>query len=141
MIVTLAEKDYVVVKKGREQAEQVIQLGRWISMYGIPAASKLVNDKGEIAFSDGLDLVNKIIDVLTPDALIALFSVIIGCNKKVAEAEFDVGVLLDSLIYVYENQPSFKRVISRFFSEGSSEPTTGNDSSTTSEPITDGQTT
>lgn len=126
-------KEYELIKKGRAQADQVIDLGKWISAYGLPAASLLFDDQGNISFENGFDLISKVINVLDSDALIGLFSVIVGCSKKVSEKAFDAADLIDYTIYVYENQPSLKRVISRFFSEDSSDQDMESESSMTSE--------
>lgn len=119
-VVTLAGKTYPLLKKGREQAAQVIDLGRWINQYGIPAAMSLANDKGELAFNDGLDMLGKIVNVVSVDALLSLFTTIVGCSDKVTEEYFDIGILVDSISYVYENQPVVTRLIKRFFSGASS---------------------
>lgn len=116
--------EYNLLKRGRAQAEQLIALGRWINQYGIPAATGMQDDKGEISFNSGTELLTKVLDVLTPDALLALFSLIVGCKSSVSEDNFDVGILIDALTYVYNNNPVVARAIKRFFSGGSSESVT-----------------
>ena len=120
-VIEVGGKEFELVKTGREQAEQVIQLGKWINTYGLPAISQLTNEEGEITFSGGFELLGDIIDVLTADALIDLFVVVIGCPKNFANKHFDVSVLIDAIAMVYEKQPSIGRVLSRFFSPVSSE--------------------
>ncbi len=137
--VEIAGKTFELVKSGREQAEQVVSLGKWMNQYGLPALEGMMNEEGEIVFSGGLDLLQEIIGSLTADALIDLYIVVLGCSKKFADENFDIAVLIDAIVEVYEAQPSLGRVLSRFFSqttsiENSEEP------STTSEEATDGPT-
>lgn len=129
-VIEVGGKEFELVKTGREQAEQVIQLGKWINTYGLPAISQLTNEEGEITFSGGFELLGDIIDVLTADALIDLFVVVIGCPKNFANKHFDVSVLIDAIAMVYEKQPSIGRVLSRFFSPVSSEESTTEPSTT-----------
>ena len=77
---------------------------------------------------------------VTSDALIDLFQVLIGCSKKDAEKYFDIGILVEVALDVYENQPGIQRLIDRFFSTDESTEST-EDSSTKLEESTDIQTT
>ena len=137
--VEVADKTFELVKTGREQAEQVVALGKWVNQYGLPALEGMMNEEGEVTFEGGLDLLQGIIGSLTADALIDLFVVILGCSKKFANENFDIAILIDAVFEVYDAQPSLGKVLSRFFSqttstENSEEP------STISEEPTDGQT-
>lgn len=123
-------KEFTLVKVGREQAEQVIQLGKWVNTHGVPALSQIMNEEGEISFENGFDLLGDVIESLTADALIDLFVVVLGCSKTFANKHFDVAVLIESLMLVYEHQPSLGRVLSRFFSQTSSEESTEEPSTT-----------
>jgi len=120
----VAEKEFELVKTGREQAEQVIQLGKWINEYGVPALQRMTNEEGEITFAGGFDLLSSILQSLTVDALIDLYILIFGCNKKFADQHFDIGTLIEALTVVYNAQPSIGKVISRFFSQATSENVT-----------------
>lgn len=131
-VVTIVGKKYNLVKRGKEQAVQVVELGRWINKYGIPAALGMADDKGNIAFEDGMQLLSKVIEAVSPEALLSLFTTIVGCSDSVTDKYFDVGVLVDALVYVYENQPVVSKVIKRFFSGGSSVDSTESESSTIS---------
>ncbi|HEC63757.1 MAG TPA: hypothetical protein ENI23_00520 [bacterium] len=138
--IEVADRTFELVKSGREQAEQVVSLGKWMNQYGLPALEGMMNEEGEIVFAGGLDLLQEIIGGLTADALIDLYIVVLGCSKKFANEHFDIATLIDAIVEVYEAQPSLGRVLSRFFSqttsiEDSDEP------STTSEDTTDGPTT
>ena len=137
--VEVADKTFELVKTGREQAEQVVALGKWVNQYGLPALEGMMNEEGEVTFEGGLDLLQGIIGSLTADALIDLFVVILGCSKKFANENFDIAILIDAVFEVYDAQPSLGKVLSRFFSqttstENSEEP------STISEEPTDGPT-
>jgi len=133
----VAGKTFELVKVGREQAEQVIQLGKWINEYGIPALSGMMNEEGEISFVSGIDLLGDVIEKLTVDAIIDLFVLVFGCSKTFANKNFDIGVLVEGLTLVYEAQPSIGKVISRFFSAATSVENT-EEPSTMSELPTDG---
>jgi len=137
--IEVAGKSFELVKQGREQAEQVVALGKWMNQYGLPALEGMMNEEGEVTFSSGLALLQDLIGSLTPDALIDLYIVILGCSKDFAEKHFDIAVLVDSVMMVYEAQPSIGKVLSRFFSQTSSIESS-EEPSTTSEQPTDGPT-
>lgn len=130
-------QDFELVKTGRNQAEQVVQIGQWLSLYGLAALQELADEEGNIKIENGVEMIGTILQQLSADALIDLFSLIIGCPKSFAEKHFDIAILIDALMLVYESQSSFQRVISRFFS-----PTTSTndseESSTKLELPTDG---
>ena len=138
--IEVADRTFELVKSGREQAEQVVSLGKWMNQYGLPALEGMMNEEGEIVFAGGLDLLQEIIGGLTADALIDLYIVVLGCSKKFANEHFDIATLIDAIVEVYEAQPSLGRVLSRFFSQTTSIEDS-DESSTTSEDTTDGPTT
>jgi hypothetical protein len=132
-ILKVANKEYNLIKKGRDQAEQAIQLGVWINTYGLPAAMNITDEEGNVETDNILLLIGKILEQLNADALLSLYALVIGCTNRVADKHFDIGDLMDSLSYVYENQIGFRRLVSRFFSQVNSEENTETESSTTSE--------
>jgi hypothetical protein len=138
--ITVEDKTFELVKSGREQAEQVVSLGKWMNQYGLPALEGMMNEEGEVEFAGGLDLLQEIIGSLTADALIDLYIVVLGCSKKFADKNFDIAVLIDAVVEVYEAQPSIGKVLSRFFSQTTSVESS-DEPSTTSEEVTDGPTT
>jgi len=122
--VTIGKNEYKMIKTGRAQAEQVLALTRWISKYGLSAIKQLQDEGGgEIAADTGWEFLSKIVEYLTADALIDLFQAMTGCTKKEAEEYFDIAILIDVIIEVYEGNPSVRRLIDRFFSEPDSEET------------------
>ncbi len=129
-IVEIAGKSFDLVKTGREQAEQVIQLGKWVNTHGVPALQGMMNDEGEISFSSGIDLLGDVLETLRADALVDLYKLLLGCSKTFANKHFDIGILVEALISVYDAQPSIGRVLNRFFSLVSSEETTEEPSTT-----------
>lgn len=133
-------QEFQLVKTGRNQAEQVVLIGKWLSQYGLAALNELADEEGNIVIEGGIEMIGTIIEQLSADALIDLFSLIIGCPKSFAEKHFDIAILIDALMTVYESQASFQRVISRFFSPTTSTSDT-EESSTKSESLTDGMTT
>jgi len=126
----VAGKSFDLVKTGRGQAEQVIQLGKWVNTYGVPALQGMMNDEGEISFSSAFDLLGDVLETLTADALVDLYMLVLGCSKQFANKHFDIGTLIEALALVYESQPSIGRVLSRFFSLVSSEESTEEPSTT-----------
>jgi hypothetical protein len=119
-MVEVGGKQYPVVKTGRAQAEQVVQVTRWISRHGVKAVEGLQSESGEVSFDSYLSLFGMIIERLTADALIDLFVTLVGCTKAEAEEHFDVATLLDAAFIVYEEQPAVRRLLTRFFSQSSS---------------------
>lgn len=131
--VNVAGVDYNLIKTGRAQAEQVLQLTRWIYTHGKKASKAF--DVSSTGFDDapsGIAFLGELISNLDADAVIDLFTLVIGCPKEVSETHFDVSILVDSVILVYENQPALKRLLERFFSGGNSKDST-EDNSTISE--------
>ena len=53
---------------------------------------------------------------LDEGALVELFSMVFGCGVDVANEEFDIALLIEGLVALYENQPSIQRLANRFFS-------------------------
>jgi hypothetical protein len=139
-IVEVGGVSYQVIKTGRAQAKQVMAFTRWLTKFGVPAFKQLAGEDGKIAQTDGLAFIGRLFDVLTEDALIGLFSVLIGCPSQDAEDYFDVSILIDTVIDVYENQPSLRRLLDRFFSNSKSPATTAEPYIPSEQP-TDGQTT
>lgn len=132
-------KQYEIVKTGRAHAEQVVLLTRWLGTYG-PGLLEGVQGSEEDISTSGVDMITSVLENVTSDALIDLFQVLVGCNKKDAEKYFDVGILVDVALDVYENQPGIQRLINRFFSTDESTEST-EDSSTKLEENTDTPTT
>ena len=107
--------EYDVVKKGIAQASQVADLGRWLSIYGTPAIRSIQSDD-EFDKMGGLELVSAVLGTLSGDALCDLFATVFGCGQAVAKEEFDIALLLDGIMALYNNAPSVKRLVGRFFS-------------------------
>ena len=114
-------KEFELVKRGREQAEQVIQLGKWLNQYGLPAVQDMASEEGEVKFSSGFGMIGDIIEALSVDALIDLYVLALGCSAAFANKNFDISDLIDIIEAVYDTQPSIGKVISRFFSQDTSE--------------------
>lgn len=107
-------KQYELVKTGRAQADQVIQLTRWITKHGSKAVAAFSGE--QINSSSGLSFLGNLVASLDGDALIDLFVTVVGCEKEDAEIYFDVAILIESVMIVYEKQPTIKRLVDRFFS-------------------------
>jgi hypothetical protein len=119
--VEVGGKKYVVIKMGRAQAEQVLAISRWISAHGFKVMSVAGAQGQSIQADNAFEFLSKIIDLLTADALIDLFVALVGCPKEDAEIYFDIGILVDVILMVYEEQPAVRRLIDRFFSTPVSE--------------------
>lgn len=119
--VVIDGKSYQLIKTGRAQAEQVILVTKWISRHGIPALKELQKTGGLENTTNSIEFVGVLIEALSADALLDLFTVIIGCSAEVAETHFDAAVLIDGLVTVYDKQPVIRRLIERFFSTPASE--------------------
>lgn len=135
--VELNGKRYAVIKTGRAQAEQVLLVTRWISRHGVQAMQAIQTDS---LSASGIEFLGKFVEALTPDALIDLFIALVGCPKEDAELYFDIAVLIDVAMQVYERQPAVRRLVERFFSTPNS-ASISDERSTTSEPLTGGPTT
>jgi hypothetical protein len=114
---TESPKEYNLIKVGRPQAQQVIDLARWLSKYGSRIFNEVQSDTGQIKVSE---LVTKFGAILDVDALIEGFIMVTGCTEEEANLEFDIGVFVEAVLEIIENNQSFRKVIERFFSESES---------------------
>ena len=113
-------KSYNVVKKGVAQARQVSALGGWLATYGTQAYRSI---QDPTVGSSGVEVLGALLQHLDENALLELFDVLFGCGLDVAREEFDIAILIDGAVVMYENSPAIKRVMSRFFSVSSSTST------------------
>ena len=131
--VVIGEREFELIKTGRAQAVQVYRLGVWLKNYGSSVVAVFDRRGEEVqGTAQGLAFIGEILSTLTPDAMLDLFEVILGCDKDFSEENFDIAVLIDSGITIYNEDTSIRRLIDRFFFPASSisEP---EDGSTTSE--------
>lgn len=125
VVVIVGEKKYKVIKTGRAQAEQVLEIGRWLSKYGVSAVEELKKkNDGKLEFEGGIEFLSAIVDVLTADALLDLFQALVGCTKEEAEEYFDISILVDVVVAIFQTNNSIRRLLERFFSTPNSSPTT-----------------
>ncbi len=122
---------YSVVKRGIAQANQVAYAGRWLAIYGTPALKTIQNDP-DYADMGGVEMLTAFLGTLSGDALVDLFDVVFGCGVPVAREYFEIDLMVDGLISIYQNAPAIKRLVSRFFSKQTSKDSAP-DSSTQSE--------
>jgi hypothetical protein len=134
-VFTIGEKEYDVVKKGIAQARQVADASRWLATYGTPAFKKFAETDTENM--GGFQIALLVLQEMNENALVQLFQTVFGCSRQVAEEEFDVSVLIDGLVAMYNNAPAIRKLTDRFFSAPSSDGTEGT-SSTPSEAPTAG---
>ena len=134
--VEVGGKQYRVIKTGRAQAEQALGLVRWISKHGAKAMQSIIPADGaekKVGAASGIEFLAKFIDALDADALIDLFTVLVGCSPEDSEVYFDIAILVDLVMETYNRQQSLRRLIDRFFSSGNSIVASEAASSTTSE--------
>lgn len=115
VILEIGKKKYDPIKKGRDQAEQSLEFSRWLLAYGTPIAEEVQKNQN----TDGISIIliiRKAVEKLSVDSLIELFSLIYGCSTKEAEDYFDIGLLVEGVITVWDNQPGLRRVVNRFLS-------------------------
>lgn len=125
-------KEYPLITTGRRQAIQMQGLTRWISMYGAEIFTDL-QTMSESEGDSGLEFLVRLLRYLSADAMIDLFQAVSGCTQEEAELYFDAAVLIDAGIVVYENHPTVRRLLDRFFSTSATEQEEQPESSTTSE--------
>lgn len=121
--VELGGKKFRVIKTGRAQAEQVVGLTRWLSNHGAKAFAQIQSDGSFGDNMSGMEIFIKFLGVLDTDAVMDLFVVLIGCSKEDAEIHFDIAIMVDVAIEVYQRQTSLRRLLDRFFSQSNSEST------------------
>lgn len=113
--VEVGEKKYAVIKIGRAQAEQVLLVTKWIAKHGIPAFQKARTDGKDFTSENAIAFISDIVEYLTADALIDLFTAMVGCSKEESELYFDISILVEVVIEVYNRQPAVRRLLDRFF--------------------------
>jgi hypothetical protein len=131
---------FELLKRGRAQAIQIQEIGRWLSKYGSDLMGIIgsMPENMEDNLSQNLVYLGELLSSLSADAMVDLFRVAIGCTSEFAEEKFDVAILIDAVITIYNEHPTIKRLVDRFFS-GNSSTSTGEDSSMISDVPTDGQ--
>jgi len=109
--------EYNLVKTGRDQAEQIAKFSAWLSAYAFSALSDVAEKRAENEAEVGTEnYLTNILSNLSADSLLELFSIVIGCNKKVSEEYFDFGVLVDSVLVFWDKQTGIQKLVNRFFS-------------------------
>ena len=91
-------------------------MGMWLGRHGegvMGAFNKRPEDVQDTA--SGLVFIGEIIGGLSPDALIDLYGLIIGCDPAFAEENFDIVDLIDAATAVYKGNSSIRKLIDRFF--------------------------
>lgn len=124
-----------VVKKGIAQARQLAGVSRWLAQYGTPAFRKLT--EGDFNSMAGMEIAVVVLGAIDESGLLDLFQIVFGCNREIAEAEFDISLTIDGLVALYNGSPTIKKIADRFFS-GASFGSTVDSSSTPSEAPTAG---
>ena len=114
-VIKIEGQQFNLVKKGYSQAVQLTQIGAWLSKYGLNIATKVTEFQKENENANGTLLLLKVLDAMTPEALIDLFTVSIGCDHDFAMENYDTGTLVDAAIVIYNNQPAIQKAINRFF--------------------------
>lgn len=114
--IVIAGKVYPLYKKGLQQAEQVKELLQWLSKYLRGIAGDVSDEEGNIVITTIFDILDLVAQVVSPEALVDLFAVATGCTRPVAEKEFDLSILLEVVEAVYSTQPTYRKIVSRFFS-------------------------
>ena len=124
---------YNVIKRGIAQAKQVADATRWLAKYGAPAFRKLADNNFESL--GGFEIMVAVLSSLDEYALVELFQIVFGCSREVAEQDFDIILLVDGLIAVYNQSPTMRKLADRFFSQASSESTEDSNSTQSEAPM------
>lgn len=126
-VVVVDGKEYHLIKTGFAQAQQVSALAGWFGQHGKPLFGALsgAQENG----TGNVELVLSALGSVSPEALVGLFDVVVGCGPKVAREHFDLDILIDGVIGFFDN-PAIRRVIERFFSSNEPSDQTENSSTT-----------
>jgi len=120
--IVVGGKEFSVRKSGAEYAQQFGRLTGWLGTHAISAlaeaqASGIINVGSDEAA--GLNLFSYMLgEGITPEAMIELSAILLGCEYKFAEKHFDPGWLVETALVVVEMpgiQRAFQRVWQRFF--------------------------
>lgn len=137
--ITVNGVEFELIKRGRAQAVQVYSLGQWLSRYGGILVSIFTEKPEELDISEGLAFFGNILGSIEPDALLDLYEIAFGCTEEFCEENFDIADLVDAVMMIYNEHPTIRRLVDRFFSTNNSSEEQDEDS-TPSEQLTDGQT-
>jgi len=121
--IELGNKTFDIVKKGGAQARQIPILIKWLSKYVLPSIGKLdgieISDK--ITTPTMLRLIGLLGETLDDEALTTLFKFVFGCSEAEVEKHFDLLLLVDAIVCLWESESVYREVVSRFFSTTQSE--------------------
>jgi hypothetical protein len=137
--VVIDGKEFELIKRGRAQAVQVYGLGQWLNRYGSVLVTVFTDKPEDLGITEGIAFFGNILGSIEPDALLGLYEIILGCSANFSEKNFDIADLVDAIVMVYNEHPTIRRLIDRFFSTDSLSEEQVEDS-TPSEPPMDGQT-
>ena len=112
---------YDVVKRGIAQAKQVAAATRWLAKYGTPAFRAMAEQ--DMAKMGGFEVIVAVLSNLDEYALVELFEIVFGCSREIAEQNFDIMVMVDGLVSIYNNAPMIRTLADRFFSQAPSADT------------------
>lgn len=115
-VIEVAGETLNPIKRGMEQANQVVAVGNWLGKWGAQALDQLTDEEGQIQIESDLSALADIAAAIKPDALIDLYVVIFGVKRNFALKEFDVGDLIFGLTTIWEHQPTVQQMVRRFFS-------------------------
>lgn len=133
------DTEFELIKRGRAQAVQIYSLGQWLNHYGKALVDIMTDRPEELGIVEGITFFGQILGSIEPDAMLSLYEIILGCSSGFSEANFDIGELIDAAVLVYNEHPTIRRLVDRFFSTDNLSEEQVEDS-TPSEPLTDGQT-
>lgn len=115
----ISGKEYPLINTGRRQASQVARITKWAGKYGQGIYEALQSQNGAGDREAGLGVLLNILSILDTDAMLDLFTALIGCSEEETELFFDAAALVEAGIVVYEH-PTIKRLLDRFFSTSAS---------------------
>jgi len=125
--VKVGGKEYELIKTGFAQAQQVSALAGWFGQHGQPLFAGL--GKAQEKDAGTAETLLAALGSVSPEALVGLFDVVVGCGPKDAREHFDLEILIDGIMGFFEN-PAIRRVIERFFSSNEQSDQTENSSTT-----------
>jgi hypothetical protein len=132
-------KKFELIKRGRAQAVQVYGLGQWLNHYGNFLVAIFAEKPEELGMADGISFLGNIIGSIEPDAMLDLYEIVLGCTSEFSEKNFDIADLVEAVVTVYNEHPTIRRLVDRFFSTDNLSEEQAEDS-TPSDPLMDGQT-
>jgi len=121
MTILVGGQEFMIIKSGREYADQLRRITAWLSSLGSGIGVHLREMGLSPDRSSGTELAIALFSLgLDPDNLCKLGAALLGSDEQFVAEHFDPGWMVDAIIRIWDNQIGLRfavqRIQQRFFS-------------------------